>query len=229
MTDFSFPVLQSVRQLLDWGMTAVTFMIIYYVIKLFFVASSPEAEEKAKAEDAKMSELVETGKRKIEESKATKETASKQKQREALLGPAKGFLIKAAQYAEELRDDELTVMNDAALRSAQRKAANLESNLKSAKRVLRTVHLAAKGELKDPFLDWYDSVASIAQYYKDNLENNLPTNARDTRWNNKVIAVKTAANNIRGFCGAVISKIDMYISTEKAEKAAVIPGTSSSS
>jgi len=207
-------VIGSVDKFLDITMVIVAVMLIYYIVKFFMVEPPTKADRAARvAEDEEKRKKI---KKTLDEmgEKQTKKAAAQS--RKKLLEPAKGFLIRAYEAAEELRDDELKVKNEASVRKAEGKLEDLESNLNKAKHILKHVKRHAKGDMRDFFVKLYDSNEVALKVISEHLENKIPE-ASSIDWIREVANVRTSANHLMTVCGYMIKVIEDFIDAEKKE------------
>ena len=213
-----------VQDFIDWALGIVSIMILWYIVK-FFLVKPPitKGGEGDKDWTEKGEGMRDWWKKRKSDEEEKDKIAKAAEKRRRLLEPAKGFLIRAEQAAEKLRDDEFKTKTAAAVTSAKNQADAMERNLKSAQRVLRVAKLHEKGEKREYFIKLYDYAAIALERYSNNIEKKIPAPS-SRNWDSAVCAIRTQTNYIRGLCGVLIASIDKYIDEEKIELAGV-PGT----
>ena len=213
----------NVVNFIDYALVIVVIMTIWYGVK-FFMVEGPSKEER-QAEREKQGTAIrdwfkdkkEKAKTEAERKKEEDETSAEKRKREHLLNPALGFIVRAEQAAEKLRDDELKTRTAAAVSSAKNQMQAIERNLKSSKRVLRASRLAEKDpQLQEFLLKLYETNQVALKMYEDNIEKAIPS-ATDRDWNNKVSLLRQEINNFRGFCGLLIITIRKFIHDSNTE------------
>lgn len=206
----------TVNDFVDIALFAVTIMIIWYVIKFFMVAPPTEEEKEEKKEEMKQ---------KGEETKAWINKKMAASRRKELLEPAKGFVIRAEQALERLRDDELKKKSADDIKSAEKVIGGIKSNLENAKKLLkkeRKSEIRAMkandgsdidiGSARNFLTMLYDSCAAIIINVEDKLEGKVPPiSLNDAQWKNEVKLLKDEARQMRAEFGVLISKIDAFV------------------
>jgi hypothetical protein len=199
------PVVASITTFIDWALTIVSVMIIWYVIK-FFLVEPPTKADKVAAEAAdkekgqKMRDWL-TGKAKEQKGKDAK------KRRENELKPAKAHLVEAIGNGEDLVSSFSGYDKGASLAQAKTHLRDLRSNLKMAVHNLRHVRRQADGDsLK--LLDSLYKNSGVALSKAKDLE--LPD--RDSEnWTKDVNDLVKAVKEVRRITGAVLEVLDKYI------------------
>ena len=213
---YAYPVINTASYLIDYALTAVTLMIVYYCIK-FFLVPEPTAEEKAEMKESG-EKVTEWFKKKEKEGKSNTE----KEKREHLLGPAKAFLIRAEQAAEKLKDDDLRTKNNSAVIDARSRVTTIEHSLSGVKNRLRTAKMHAKDEEKDYYDNLYNNNEVMINECTNHLHNQIPdATVADADWNTRVIEIRAAAEVIKNNSGALIKSIDKFIEKEEKNIAAI--------
>ncbi|MBI2661883.1 hypothetical protein HYX11_00295 [Candidatus Woesearchaeota archaeon] len=213
MVEFSPIVATTVLDFIDYAAFAVIIMIIYYGIKLVFYRTKEEEEaEKTRVEGTRdwIKGKYEEHKQKETERKTGAEQEAQARERRRLLEPAKGWMIKSEQHAEEGLDST-TPYNASRLRNH---ISQVKTNVHSAKRIIRVARIHAKGERRDYLEKLGAFVETIEQIVSNNLELNPPkvnTAPTSAQINN----IRTHLKNIKIRCSVVIKSIDEFIDEDK--------------
>ena len=212
MVEFSPIVATTVLDFIDYAAFTVIIMIIYYGIKLIFYRTKEEEEaEKARIEGARdwLKGKYEEHKLKETERKTSAEQEAQVRERRRLLEPAKGWMIKAEQHAEE-GFDSTNPYNASRLRNH---IQQVKTNVHSAKRIIRVARIHAKGERRDYLEKLGAFVEIIEQTVSNNLEPNIPRGSiapSGVQINN----IRTHLKNVKIRCSVTIKSIDDFIDSD---------------
>lgn len=208
-------VLSTALTLIDWVMTILIFMMIWYVIKFFLIPfkdkSEVEAEESARREKFKswIGDVKETHKKKSELDKRQKHFAH-----------IRSFLVQAMEHGEDVVAKLFSVNERTRIKgihgskSAQK---NLVNDLYHVKYSLRTLKRNHEGEEARFFGNLYDYI-DLA--YRKSKRISFPDVDLDD-WSKKINAIEDIINGDQGIiplCGIVLKAIDDYVEKAKLDQ-----------
>lgn len=214
MVDFSPIVATTVLDFIDYAAFVVIFLIIYYGIKfLMFQTKDEEDAEKARIDSARdwVGKKVEDYKTKREADDKKLEEEAKVRARKRLLEPAKGWVIKALQHADEVSDN----LNAAGLSRAKSHVKSVKENLHSAKRIIRAARIHVKGDRRDYLNNLAARIELLEVRLINNIERPFPLNATVPGFSAKITSIRSHLNTIKTQCDLVIKSIDEFIEEDK--------------
>ncbi len=198
----------TVNEFIDLALAIVTLLMVWYVIKFFIV--------EPKGKDESSGELGDLIKKKWGEKKEEKKKNAEAKERERLLEPVKGFILRVEQNADKA-SDALSHHNASGLRSLENGISRIEDNLRSAKRVLRALKLKTKTPQRDYISGLLTYTETIDQVVKENLRLSLPANPAGINWGVFMGTIRPVVSAITTRCGLLITSIDKFIDEDKLE------------
>ncbi|MBI2665212.1 hypothetical protein HYX12_01155 [Candidatus Woesearchaeota archaeon] len=191
----------------DYALWIVAVLIIYYAVR--FIMGTEKAPEPTGEGLEKIKGWLASEKEKGEQKKEQAKKDAEAKMRERLLHPAKGFIIKAEQNAEDARDS-LGNHTESALINAKHRIGRIKHNLKSARRIFRAAKMKSKEEKRE-FMSRCIAYIEGMEIHAHHAEGNLPRDARDATWDRKVQIVRNMLQQIIDRCGVMHSSIDKFI------------------
>ena len=208
MVDISNIVAGTVGEFVEYAMWVVGALTAYYVFRLFTIGSA-EREGRREERRDRNREQRDRARERIQE----RRNAARRKR---LLDPARGFIIRTEQAAEELRDNELRTQTAASVNAARRRVDTIRTNLRSSLRRISHARSNLRGEgLQEQreFLQrLYEANEVIIRTLRDDVENNLPVYTWGVpRWTPAVQRVRNGAGTITGLCGDLLNRIDTFI------------------
>lgn len=198
----------TVNEFIDLALTVVTLMLVWYVIKFFIV--------EPKGKDESTGELGDWIKKKWGEKKEKMKKDEEAKERERLLEPVKGFILRVEQNADSA-GDAISKKNPAGLRSAENHIGRIEDNLRSAKRVLRALKIKTKAPRRDYVSGLISYVEVMEVHARDYFRRPIPTNLTNINWNQLEAALVAALGTLKVNCGLLINSIDKFIDEDKLD------------
>lgn len=198
----------TVNEFIDMALAIVTILMVWYIIKFFIV--------EPKGKDESSGELGDLIKKKWGEKKEEKKKNTEAKEREGLLEPVKGFILRVEQNADSAGDN-ISKHTPAGLRSTESHIGRIEDNLRSAKRVLRALKIKTKA-LRRHYVSGLISYVEVMEVFtKDHLRRTIPANITGVNWNQLDIALTTALGTLKTNCGLLITSIDQFIDEDKLD------------
>ncbi len=198
----------TVNEFIDLALAVVTILMVWYTIKFFIV--------EPKGKDESTGELGDLIKKKWGEKKERTEKEAQQKEREKLLEPVKGFILRVEQNADSA-GDAISKKNPAGLRLAESHIGRIEDNLRSAKRVLRALKIKTKAPRRDYVSGLISYVEVMEAFTRDHLRRTIPANITGINWNQLDVALTTALGTLNTNCGLLIISIDKFIDEDKLD------------
>lgn len=211
LADITGSVGITIGNFINYALWVVILLLIYYGIKFFITPSSHERRAETGGGSGGRLDGV------INRAREQAQTRRQGRQRRNALDPARGFIIRAEQAAEHLRDDELRTQDAAAVAAARRRAGEIRTNLRGSLRVIRAAshHLRGEGmQAQREFLRrLYEANQVILQVLQDEIHDHIPAHTvAAAQWNGAVRGIRAQANRITGLCGYLLDRIDNYIS-----------------
>lgn len=198
----------TVNEFIDLALAIIIILMVWYIIKFFIV--------EPKGKDESSGELGELIKRKWGEKKEEKKKNAEAKERERLLEPAKGFILRIEQNADSA-GDAISKKNSAGLKFAENHIGRIEDNLRSAKRILRALKLKTKAPRRDYVGGLLTYTEAMEVFVRDYLRRNLPASVAGINWNTLEPALNAALGTLKVNCGLLINSIDKFIDEDKMD------------
>lgn len=195
------------------------FMYILLIISVFRVFKpTASVEGAASTVSEKVGGILSKKKEAAEEKARRGEDAAKAEKRRKLLEPAKGFIVHVMTAADELYE-ALDDRSARALTTAKSAYDTIIENLRLARREIATARRRgdATGEKREYLLKLGAYTEDEANFTKENIKKNLPSNPTDPSWDRDVAAVQVALRELKGRCGYVLNSIDQFLEEDAIE------------
>lgn len=158
----------TIAEFINYAMIVVTFMLIYYVIKFFTVAPPTDEERKIKRdeENARAANVRKWVGKKWNETEDRRKKGQKKNKVSPII-----YNLKLAQDAVDTSLEKLTKAQDDDGRKKTVRALKVFSmQLKEAWGKLRLLRNSAEGADKDTVRQYIDTLESIREHYRQNIE-----------------------------------------------------------
>jgi len=218
------PVLGTIQEFIDWSLTIVSLMIIWYVVKFFLVAP-PTDEEKDAAEKervekgAKMREVIgdklgerekKAGEKKKKEKDAVKETEEKQKKevKKRKASPAVESFREAIQASDKL----LRTLGKGNNKKADRDIKELLSKVTESWKHLEAMSTNYEGKDHDSLMDVIKDLRATHVTFTKNLKVTLKqkklTGLSEEEWDAAERGALDAVQKLSEGLGAAWKKLE---------------------
>lgn len=191
-------VLNSVNLFLDYALTIVGIMILYYIGKLIF-HTTPEEEAEGEERRAGFKKYV------TEKYKAMKEKEEKRHKKD-LVSPAKSSLVKAIESCDQI----IKELNTDRLTEIKASAKEVDEQIELAWRRLRKMRHKTEGAERDTVNQLVEQIEAIGDQFKQDFKDKLPKKINPINWKKQAPALQKVVANIRASCGLIFSKLEKY-------------------
>jgi len=206
------PVLGTVTEFIDWSLTIVSIMIIWYVIKFFIVKPPTEDEKKAKDQEwaergGKMRQLL--GEKADERKKREKASETKLKEqvesgrKRDLVSPIKDHVIKASKAISEVQN----YLSDLDAKKSKDIISDVKKHVKKAVRrsqeLLANVEGKDRGEVED-IIKW---LHSLQEGFLNNVIADIPKKIKKA---SDIKGVLKKFDDVRGSLGNIFEHLEKF-------------------
>ncbi len=199
-------IVTTVLDFIDYAIAAAVILAIYFAFRFL----TYETEEQRTAREAAQHELGEKVKGAWKERGERREQDALVQARRGLLGPAKGFLIRAMQHCDQGRD-EFEVQSDRALRGGRNHVQQVYHNLNSARRVMKRAWHHARGEQRDDLHHSTGRVEELRNRVYNEVIGRIPRTHTDPNWGRSITGVRRVLEDVEREIALVIGSIDKCI------------------
>ena len=217
MTDIYSPIVGTISELIDYALTLITFMIIYYCFK-FFMVPDPTPQEKAEME-GKVKDI----KNKFDEKVAERKKDESKEQRGLQFGAIMQLLIAITKQCDDLITDKIGTSASTNLNSLKSEVISIQHKLHSCRRNFNHIMVIYKDENRLHI----HKLAAYAQRLEENVKQHLltkiPTSASDPGWDSKINSLKTLLEKMNKSCAQLMYSIDSFVKNEEKKEPTAIP------
>ncbi len=215
----------TVQEFIDYALTIVSLMIIWYMVK-FFWAAPPTKEERKQIEEewaergaqarGWLKEKITEMKKKDEETeRVDKEQHERERRKERVRVP-RASLTNAIETVEKLEEALLQPDREKVLDEVQHHLTKLETSLKTVLSSLQRIRRSEPNEheLFKFFNTLYSEAATALEKTKDFV---MPLQ-NDADWANKLAALKQQATGDQGVkevCASVLDKLQKFVKEQE--------------
>ena len=218
------PVVASVAEFIDWTLTIVSIMIIWYVVKFFMVAPPTKEEKKKKEEEweqrgAKMREYLggkledrkkreEAAKKKKEDDQKAAAETSQKRQKKDRLRPAKKTLVDAVRAADEALDLIGRAKTSADRDKIMGLFKDFNDEMQSTWGNLRSLRGTLEGDEREKINELVAEAEAIRDFVNNNLRKKLPKMSSDFLQKVQSAGIAGHIKTVRGMCHNLWKKIE---------------------
>ncbi|MBS3127429.1 hypothetical protein J4228_04660 [Candidatus Woesearchaeota archaeon] len=212
----------TVQEFIDYALTIVSFMIIWYIIKFFWVAP-PTKEERKQAEEewaergghlrGWLKEKITEKKKKDEEQERVDKESSERERRKNRVRVPRASLTNAIETLEKLEEALLQPDREKVLDEAQHHLTKLETSLKTVLGSLQRIR-RSEPELFAFFDTLYREAATALQKTKEFA---LPLQ-NDAEWTRKIEELRkyvTGDQGIKEICASIFHELQKFVKEQE--------------
>jgi len=216
------PVIGTVQEFINWSLTIVSLMIIWYVVKFFMVAPPTEEEKKKSKEEweeqgAKMREYFggkmkekeekeKAAKKQKEEKLEESQKLKKKKEKKEKVLPVNQKLIDTLETAEDIAMH----LSKGERKLANKKIKELNEHLDDARGLLRLLRKKNPDD-KDKLTAVIEEVHAAQVSFSEELEK-LPKkfSSDKNEWKGEVSEAVASIKNFRASIGTILEKLEKF-------------------
>ena len=202
----SFIVSHTVNEFINWAMTIVSIMIIYYVVKFFLVAP-PKAEDKDAEQEKRREKFkgwIEDQDKKKKDKVKKKKDAEEKENKKNLVSPSKDNIKNALDKVEEV----MIHIGNKARSKAEDSAKDADDLVDQAAKHLQVLRRKYKGAERKHVNEVIHILHAINAALKGQIKRLPDPTHRD--WSGVSRSVYDHVKNMRGSLGAAWDKLDEF-------------------
>ncbi len=190
----------TMQEFIDWALTIVSIMILWYIGKFFFVA--PPTKEEREAEDREYAEKGAAVRKWFKTKQEKKEAEEERGRRKDLTSPVRDYVVKAMSGLSEV-ENSLNELNGG---KARKQVKEVQGHLKKA---IRSSHLLLRNleaEDRDDVVQVINFLQATQKGFLEDVKDKIPQTIT-SRADIRTILDNFAA--LRGSLGNVFKKLEM--------------------
>ncbi|MEK6863374.1 MAG: hypothetical protein AABW53_01625 [Nanoarchaeota archaeon] len=197
-TDSSPPVIVTMGIFISWALFIVSLMIIWYIVKIFWVTTP---EEKAKQEQ-EWGEKGAAVRGKLKEWAGKKEAEEQMDRKKDLTSPVKDYVIKAMSGLSEVEDS----LNDLKGDKARKKIDEVQDNLRKAVRSCKLLLRNLEAGDREAVLKIINFLQAAQKEFLGDVKDKIPANINSRA---DIKAILDNFETLRGSLGNVFKQLEM--------------------
>lgn len=208
MVEIFAPVLGTVQEFIDWSLTIVSIMIIWYVVKFFIVAPPTKAEKEIKEKE--WAERGAKGREWLKGKYKEHKTKEEKERKKDLVSPIKENLKDAIEAAEEALHLIGTARTEHDHHQIHKTFKKFDQEMKHAWGNIRLLRRKAEGAERDFLTQLLNEVEAVKDHVNDNLRDKLPEMGVNFLAEAKAKEIDQGIKKVRGVCHDIWKKVEKF-------------------